>query len=98
VERLNSHHRSTNRKETNQIGLKRRIKPPKKRGKDELVKNKMNTRLDLHKTNPGGHKVVTATIPAAISHNSLKLWTSLSQAPKGRGKPSKDERKCKWRR
>jgi hypothetical protein len=46
---------------------KQRIKPPKKRGKDELVKNMMNTRHNLHKTNPGGHEVVRATIPAAIS-------------------------------
>jgi hypothetical protein len=46
----------------------------------------MNTRHNLHKTNPEGHEVVRATIPAAISqflHNSLKLWTSLSQAPRG---------------
>jgi hypothetical protein len=35
--------------------------------KDELVKNKMNTRHNLHKTNPGEHEVVRATIPAAIS-------------------------------
>jgi hypothetical protein len=46
---------------------KRRIKPPKKRGKGEVVKNKMNTRHSLHKINPGGHEVVRATIPTAIS-------------------------------
>jgi hypothetical protein len=46
---------------------KRRIKPPNKRGKGEVVKNKMNTRHNLHKINPGGHEVVRATIPTAIS-------------------------------
>jgi hypothetical protein len=42
-------------------------KPSKKRGKDELMKNKMNTRDNLHKTNPGGYEVVRATISTAIS-------------------------------
>jgi hypothetical protein len=51
---------------------KRRIKTPKKRSKDELVKSK---RDNLHKMNPGGHEVVRATIPTTIS----RVLTQFSQ-------------------
>jgi hypothetical protein len=49
----------------------------------------MNTRHNLHKMNPGGHEVVRATIPVAIS----RVLTQFSQivnlsltSTKGEGK------------
>jgi hypothetical protein len=70
--------------------LKRRIKSPKKRGKGELVKNKMNTRHNLPKTNPGGHEVVRATIPAAMSRVLIQFSQIMDlslTSSKGEGKP-----------
>jgi hypothetical protein len=56
-------------------------------GKNELAKN---TKDMTHKTNPGGHEVVRATIPTVnleFLHKSLNLWTSLTRTPKEKGKP-----------
>jgi hypothetical protein len=39
------------------------------------VKNKINTKHNLHKMNPGGHEVVRATIPVANS----RVLTQFSQ-------------------
>jgi hypothetical protein len=66
-------------KERNKMVSKRSI-GARKRGKKKNAKN----------TNPGGHEVVRATIPAAnleFLHKFLNLWTSLSRTLRGRGKP-----------
>jgi hypothetical protein len=51
-----------------------------------------------HKSNPGGHEEVRASIPAAIFwflHKFTNLWTSLTRKPKGRGKPREGRSKMK---
>jgi hypothetical protein len=50
-------------KERIEMVSKRRIKPPKKRGKNELTKNTKNTTNITQIVNPGGQEVVRATIP-----------------------------------
>ena len=81
----------TNAKRTDRNGLKTTNQATQEKGKNELVKN---TRHNLHKLNPEGHKVVRATFPAAKTSsctNNMNLWTSLTRTLRGA-----KGRKRKW--
>jgi hypothetical protein len=76
---------NSNAKRTDQNGLKTMNRSKNERGENVLAKNTKNT---SHKPNPGGHKVVMATIPITKlgSYTNLSICGPLSQNPKGEGK------------
>jgi hypothetical protein len=85
VKRLNSRPSSSQHKR-NESKWSQNDESSQERVKNELAKNTKNM---THKTNPGGHEVVRATIPAPnleFLHKSLILWTSLTRTPKEKGK------------
>jgi hypothetical protein len=82
VERLNSRHRSLQHKRNKTKWSQNEESVQEREGeKEERESHEIH-----HKTNPGGHEVVRATILAAnlkFLHESLNLWTS-PKNPKGR--------------
>jgi hypothetical protein len=88
VERLNSRHRSFQRKR-NESKRSQNEEPMQERGeKGWTRRTKRESQETHHKMNLGGHEVVRATIPAAnleFLHKSLNLWTSLTRTLRGGG-------------
>jgi hypothetical protein len=81
-----------NAKRMDQNGLETTNRLKNERGKEKSVKNTSRTQRVILPPNPGGHKEDSRPpfpLKTWFLHKFKDLWTSLSQAPKGRGNPNK---------